>query len=163
MMSRFTVVALVAVLVSPLSAAMAMGPTGGQASPPVKAYDEAVEAVKRDDYRGAIKLLTQVLAGEPRHADALNYMGYSHRKLGDFERAVRFYRRALAVDPDHRGANEYLGEAYLGLGDLPKAEERLARLIDICGRSCAETQELDRAIRAYRSGKPTGSSDARRW
>jgi hypothetical protein len=69
--------------------------------------------------------------------------------------------QALAVNPDHRGANEYLGEAYLEINDLPKAEERLAHLINVCGQSCKETQELSKAVAAYKSGKPNQSSS--RW
>ena len=167
MMLRFLVVPAVAlvmaVVLSPVPG-VAMGPSNDTASSPAKDYDNAVKAVKRNDYRKAIKLLKHVLGDERRNADALNYMGYSQRKLGKFNQALSYYKRALAVDPDHRGANEYIGEAYLELNDLPRAEERLARLIDICGRSCPETRELSQAIQAFRSGrKPSQSSRARRW
>ena len=127
-------------------------------------YQRALKAVKRQNYRGAVRLLSNVVQDEPRNADALNYLGYSHRKLGALTKAVRFYSRALDVDPDHRGANEYLGEAYLSLENLPKAEARLAHLWNICGQSCEEYRTLSRSIAAYKQGRPPNqSSRARRW
>jgi Tfp pilus assembly protein PilF len=99
-------------------------------------YDNAVRAVKNERYRDAIRYLANVLADDPKNADALNYLGYSHRKLGDFTNAITYYTRALRIDPDHRGANEYLGEAYLEINDLPNAELRLERLYAICGWGC---------------------------
>jgi tetratricopeptide (TPR) repeat protein len=140
----------------------AMGSSEQPAASAVNDYRDAVRAVDKKDYKGAIVLLNRVLRQEPRNADALNYMGFSHRKLGDHRKAIDFYKQALTVNPDHRGANEYLGEAYLEINDLPKAEERLAHLINVCGQNCKETRELAEAVAAYKSGrKPNQSS--RRW
>lgn len=126
-------------------------------------FDSAVRAVKKEDYRGAIGYLTRVLADDSKNADALNYMGYSHRKLGDFSNAIAFYTRALTVDPDHRAANEYLGEAYLQINDLPKAEIHLGRLYAICGVSCEEYHELAAAVEAYKANRKRNQSSRRRW
>lgn len=138
----------------------------GSSEPPAPSafsdYKDALRAVDKKDYKGAIALLSRVLKQEPKNADALNYIGFSHRKLGDHQKAIDFYKQALTVNPDHRGANEYLGEAYLEINDLPKAEERLAHLINVCGQSCKETRELADAVTAYKTGrKPNQSS--RRW
>jgi tetratricopeptide (TPR) repeat protein len=126
-------------------------------------YGSAVRAVKKKDYRGAIGYLTRVLDDEPKNADALNFMGYSHRKLGDFKNAIAYYTRALAIDPDHRGANEYLGEAYLEINDLPKAQIRLARLSGICGMGCEEYRELSALVQAYKAKRRPNQSSRRRW
>jgi tetratricopeptide (TPR) repeat protein len=127
-------------------------------------YERAVSEIKRDNYRRAIRLLNDVVSDEPSNADALNYLGFSHRKLGEFTKGVAFYGRALRIDPDHRGANQYLGEAYLSLKNLPKAEERLAHLWNICGQRCEEYRVLNRSIIAYKQGRaPNQSSSARRW
>jgi tetratricopeptide (TPR) repeat protein len=114
-------------------------------------YKQAVEAVESKDYKGAISLLKEVLESNARNADALNYMGYSYRKLGNYEWALTYYKRALAVDPDHKGANEYLGEAYLELKQPDKAKAHLDRLAKICGTSCDAYQELKKAFDAYRA------------
>ena len=94
-------------------------------------------------------ILEGIVAGNPRNANAWNYIGYSHRKLGAFEPALAAYGKALAINPDHRGANEYLGELYLQTGELAKAKERLARLDDLCFFGCEEFDDLKEAIRDY--------------
>ncbi len=126
-------------------------------------YDNAVRAVENERYRDAIGYLTNVLADDPKNADALNYLGYSHRKLGDFTNAVTYYTRALTIDPDHRGANEYLGEAYLEINDLPNAEKRLEQLRAICGWSCDEFTELNAAVEDYKANRKRNQSSRRRW
>jgi Tfp pilus assembly protein PilF len=126
-------------------------------------YDKAVRAVKNKEYRDAIRYLTIVLADDPRNADALNYMGYSHRKLGDFTKAITYYTQALSVDPNHRGANEYLGEAYLEISDLPNAELRLEKLRQICNGNCEEYFELKSAVADYKANRKRNQSSRRRW
>ena len=55
--------------------------------------DSAVRAIKKEDYRSAIGHLARVLAEEPKNANALNYLCYSHRKLGDFRNAIAHQQR----------------------------------------------------------------------
>ncbi|MGB0632311.1 MAG: tetratricopeptide repeat protein, partial [Alphaproteobacteria bacterium] len=111
-------------------------------------YRMAVKAVDAKDYRKAISLLNDVIDQKPRHPDALNYLGYSHRKSGDYARAVTYYKKALSLDPEHRGANEYLGQAYVELGNLNAAVERLNALEKICGIDCDEYASLKISIDA---------------
>jgi tetratricopeptide (TPR) repeat protein len=113
-------------------------------------YAKAEKAVKAKDYASAIPILRTFVAKTPKHADALNYLGYSYRKLGQFEDALAWCQKALAIDPDHKGANEYLGELYLQMDDLAKAEERLAHLDKVCFFSCEEFDDLKEAIAAFK-------------
>lgn len=144
------------------AAALAFGMTGAWAmgsnnpSPAAETgadatYKKAVEAVEAKQYRAAVGLLNKAIEEKPRNPDALNYLGYSHRKLGDYALAVSYYKRALALEPDHRGANEYLGEAYVELGNLNGAAENLAALERICGTDCKEYKVLKAAIDAARA------------
>lgn len=110
-------------------------------------YQEAVRAVEAKDYRGAIALLNKVIEAKPRNPDALNYLGYSHRKLGDYARGVTYYKKALSLDANHKGANEYLGQAYVELGNIAGAETQLASLERICGVDCEEYWSLRKAIK----------------
>lgn len=115
---------------------------------------EAVSSIKDKDYKDAIERLKEVLDDASDNADALNYLGYSYRKLGNYEQAVDYYKQALDVDEDHKGANEYLGEAYLELKQPAKAKTHLDRLAKICGPSCEEYKDLKAAYDAYlASGK----------
>jgi len=153
--------AVIAIVAGEVGPARAMGSSEPPARTAKNDYDDAVRAVEKKDFKQAIQLLARVLKETPRNADALNYMGFSQRKSGEHQKAIDFYKQALTVNPDHRGANEYLGEAYLEINDLPKAEERLAHLINVCGQNCKESQELAKAVTAYKTGKPNQNS--RRW
>lgn len=53
----------------------------------------------REDLRGAMQDIAQVLAIEPRHFGALAGMGFIFQKLDDDKRALQVFRRALAVYP----------------------------------------------------------------
>jgi len=132
------------------SAAMAAGSTSSSTKPAKTSdFEQGVAAVKAENYERAIVLLQQVVAVEPKNADAWNFIGFSHRKLKNFDRALPAYNKALAIDPKHRGANEYLGELYLQTDDLAKARERLKKLDDICTFGCEEFDDLKSAIAAY--------------
>ena len=109
--------------------------------------------ISQEDYAGAIEQLDLALLKEPENADVLNYLGFSHRKLGNYEEAERYYLRALEIEPEHRGANEYIGELYLETDRPELAEERLQVLDDACFFGCEEYDELKEAIEAYKAAK----------
>ena len=111
-------------------------------------YGAAEEAFKAGKYAAAIPLLEKVVARDPKNADAWNRLGFSNRKLGKYPAALADYEKALSINPDHLGANEYLGELYLETGDMPKAEERLAKLDQLCTFGCEEYRALKAAIAA---------------
>lgn len=115
---------------------------------------DAEKAVQAKDWNKAIGLLNRIVADSPKNADAYNYLGYSHRKLGNRDQALTYYNQALTLDPNHRGALEYLGELYLDMGDLPKAEEQLGKLAKICGPRCAEYRELQEEVAKFKAGRP---------
>jgi tetratricopeptide (TPR) repeat protein len=149
------VVAAMILWAAPASKTLAMG--SDTSSTPAAArgsadYQKAERAVKDKDWKGAIALLEKVVAGEPRNANALNYLGYSHRNLGEREKALGYYKRALDIEPNHLGANEYLGELYLQMGDLPAAEERM-RVLERACRNCEERRELAEKIEKYKKSK----------
>ena len=136
--------------------AQAMGSGGSSnSSESAKTVDPNFAAgrqlVEDGKYAEAIPLLEKAVAADAKNADALNYLGYSNRKLGNNDAALTHYQAALAIEPRHRGANEYLGELYLILGDLPKAEERLDVLDGACFFGCEEYTELKKAIAAYKA------------
>ncbi len=126
-------------------------------------YTAGVNAVRRGDYSGAIRLFETVIAKDGRNADAYNWLAYSTRKSGDAAKAIPIYEKALAIDPKHRGAHEYIGEAFLVLGDLPKAKEHLAILDKLCFFPCEEFSDLKKAVKDYEANggrlTPTSKSN----
>ena len=113
-------------------------------------YTAAEAAVQQEDFGAAVALLTKVVNGAPKNADAQNLLGYSYRKLGQFDSAITHYAAALDIDPKHKNAHEYIGEAYLELGDLDSAESHLKALDKICTFGCDAYRELKKAIKAYK-------------
>lgn len=109
-------------------------------------YGDAVRLIHQDQYDAAIEALYQVSAIVGPHPDVLNYLGFSHRKLGQFDKAQSYYALALKINPDHLGATEYLGELYLEIGAIRKAKRQLAKLEELCDFGCAEREDLARQI-----------------
>ena len=62
---------------------------------------------------------------------------------------------ALKIDPKHKGANEYIGEAYLELNKPLQAAKYLKVLKNLCGKDCAEYQNLKHSFDRFlkKSGK----------
>ncbi len=91
-------------------------------------------------YEDAIGVLSMV----ERRDDArvLNYLGFSHRKLGNFEAGLPYYHRAIAADPDYTLVREYLGEAYIQLGQIDLAREQLREIERRCGTTCDPYRDL---------------------
>jgi len=119
-------------------------------------YSRAKAMIEARDYKGALPLLQQVVAKEPKNADAYNLMGYATRKSGDANGSLQYYTQALQIDPKHLGAHEYIGEAYLMLDQPQQAEQHVARLDSLCVFGCAELRELKAALANYKAGrKPT--------
>ena len=145
---------LAAVLTLGLSSQSLAAGSGSTSTPKksVSPFDIAEKAVKAGDYKRAIPLLEKVVARNPSHPDALNYLGFSHRQVGDNDIALGYYKKVLAVNPDHRGANEYLGELYLIEGKLDLAKKQLAKLDKICFFGCEEFDDLKIAINTYEAG-----------
>lgn len=112
----------------------------------------AEAAIEAGEFDRAIALMSAVVAADPDNADAMNYLGFSHRKLGHYQESLAWYLKALAVDPDHRGANEYLGELYLQMGQLDRAELQLSKLDTLCYFGCQEYDDLKEAIADYKAG-----------
>lgn len=122
----------------------------------VSTFDIAEKAVKAGDYKRAIPILKQVVALNPRDADAWNYLGFSHRNLKRFDAAFAAYEKALAINPNHLGANEYLGELYLQTEDLAKAQVQLEKLDGLCTSGCQEFDDLRQAIKVYAENRKKG-------
>jgi len=139
-----------------LAAAAGGGGGGGdadmqqsRAKPDDPDYTAAVRAIKAERFADAIPLLENVVAKEPRNADAYNWLGYATRRKGDPAAAIPIYEKALTIDPKHRGVHEYIGEAYLLLGNLPKAKEHLATLDKLCFFPCGEYRDLKKAVERF--------------
>ncbi len=121
-------------------------------------WQKAVEAINEGQYEEAITKLKKLEKHAKKDPDVLNYLGYTHRKLGKNEEALAYYQRALASDPAHKGAHEYLGELYLQMGDVANAEAEQASLEKICNFSCTELGALKAAIADHKAKAAAGGA-----
>ena len=104
-------------------------------------YNYGKSRADAGDYTHAIAVLA--MAPDQTDPRVLNYLGFSHRKLGRMDEALGYYRAAIAQDPDFSLVREYLGEAYIQLGLLEQAREQLSEIERICGgRECGEYRKL---------------------
>jgi Flp pilus assembly protein TadD len=152
--------ALLGTIVSASALAAGGGGGGGETmntSTPAKPVDpnfsQAKAMIEARNYGPAVPLLQQVVAKDPRNADAYNLMGYATRKSGNAQGSLQYYTTALQIDPKHLGAHEYIGEAYLMLDQPQQAEQHLARLDSLCVFGCTEYRMLKAAIANYKAGK----------
>ncbi|HKH01290.1 MAG TPA: tetratricopeptide repeat protein [Bradyrhizobium sp.] len=108
------------------------------------------KALGAEDWRGAIAALKLAALRDPLNADIQDYIGYAYRRLRQLGLAVAHYQQALNLNPRHRSAHEHLGETNLVLGEPAKAEQLLAALENLCLIPCEESEDLKRAIAAYK-------------
>lgn len=110
---------------------------------------DARQAIQAKDWKGAEAALRRVLKEAPRHADALNLLGFSLRWQERYEESLAAYQQAFAVEPDHLGAHEYIARTYLKLGRVADAERHLTRLRQLC-KDCEQAKALEQAVAAAR-------------
>ena len=101
-------------------------------------------------YKKAIGYLLKHNKKFPSDPNTLNYLGFTHRKVGDYVNAEIYYSMGLELDPKHVGINEYMGELFVLTNRLDKAKERLAVLKDC---NCKEYKELKLVIEGKKESK----------
>ena len=106
--------------------------------------------IEKKDWPAAVTELERLAKRDRTDADVQNLLGYSQRNAGQIDKAFVAYKEALRLDPKHKGAHEYIGVAYLLAKQPDKAKEHLVALKGICGDTCEETQDLAKAIAAYK-------------
>ncbi len=116
----------------------------GEAVPDTELKAQGWALAEAGEYDAAIDLFRAV--SDPRDAEALNGLGYNHRKLGRLMEGIAYYQQALSIDPGYLRAREYLGEGYVASGQLKLAKQELAEIARRCGPTCEEYVELASAI-----------------
>ncbi len=108
-------------------------------------YQAARELAYHKRYRDSILLLST--AKNKKDPKILNYLGFSHRKIGKISHAMAYYEEAIAIDPDYIVARSYMGQGYLSLG---KEELAIVQLNEIKKRGGEESwayTELKKSIK----------------
>jgi len=79
-------------------------------------------------YSDAEQQFKKVIASDPQHAMALNYLGYMLADQNmNLEEALNYIKRAVDIDPTNGAYLDSLGWAYFRLGKYDLAEENLTK------------------------------------
>jgi len=73
----------------------------------------------------------EVLAADPRHIDALHFLGFLAFQRGEHGRAVDLISRALALNQTNARAHQNLGNAYQALGKREQASACFRKAIEL--------------------------------
>ena len=165
MFKKFLTILLFILIASPaFSAGSSGGSSGGGEEKPITQYQVAEKMIKKakklekknkidkaqKHYKKAIGHLLKHNKKFPSDPNTLNYLGFTHRKVGDYVNAEIYYSMGLELDPKHVGINEYMGELFVVTNRLDKAKERLAVLKDC---NCKEYKELKLVIEGKKESK----------
>ena len=164
MYKKILTVLLFVLITSPVFSAGSSGGSSGGDAKPVTQYEIALKMINKakkfekknktdkaqKHYKKAIGHLLKHNKKFPADADTLNYLGFTHRKVGDYENAEIYNSMGLELDPKHVGINEYMGELFVVTNRLDKAKERLAVLEDC---NCKEYKELKLVIEGKKESK----------
>jgi len=92
------------------------------------AFELGATLERQKHYEEALRVFERVIASDPRHAQALNYLGYLLANRGErLQESVNYIKRALEIDPDNPAYLDSLGWAYFKLNQLDLAEPQLRK------------------------------------
>jgi len=120
----------------------------------------AIEHHDADRLAQAEAAYREVLAADPRHVDALHFLGFLAFQRGEHERAVDLIARSLALKPSNARAQQNLGKAYQVLGDQEQASACFRKALALqpglleahynLGIACRELGRRDDAAACFR-------------
>ena len=113
MYKKILIVLLFVLITSPVFSAGSSGGSSGGDAKPVTQYEIALKMINKakkfekknktdkaqKHYKKAIGYLLKHNKKFPADADTLNYLGFTHRKVGDYENAEIYYSMGLELDP----------------------------------------------------------------
>jgi len=119
--------------------------------------DRALAAATDERYDDAIRIYDEVLADQPRHAEALAYKGWAQLLAGDLGDGVVTLIQAVEADPDYPDPHAFLAIAFYRLDRPETALAELRRLDELDPPPAMKelTAGLRDRIEAELAGEPT--------
>ncbi|MFK8102898.1 MAG: tetratricopeptide repeat protein [Saprospiraceae bacterium] len=90
-------------------------------APPAALYQKATDLFKAKEFAAASVFYELVLHSDPKHDQALRYLGISHYELDKFNAAITVFEQLLQLKTNDLEAREYRANAYVALGAYAKA------------------------------------------
>lgn len=75
-------------------------------------FAEAYLFQRQNQLSEAIKRYEKLLEKEPKHAQALHFLGLAYAQLGDIDTSLRFLYQALELEPENANLHNNLANAY---------------------------------------------------
>lgn len=89
---------------------------------------------RQKKYDLAEEMFKKVIAGDPRNAAALNYLGYMLADRGQrLEEALGYIQKAVRLEPENGAYLDSLGWAYFKMGNYDLAEQNLRKATERMG------------------------------
>jgi tetratricopeptide (TPR) repeat protein len=111
-------IAAIAVLVAVVSVTCAAMPVFAQLP---QGLTEALEDQKAGRLKEAVEIYTEVIAKNPRSAEAYNWRGMAYEDLGQLDQALADFNKAIEISPDYADAYNNRGEIYRKKNTIPQA------------------------------------------
>lgn len=153
LLMRYTPVAIALSLVVAVSSSAILSQPAAALDPRAATLlGEGRAAVASGNINAAIDAYEAALAVAPGNVSVLLALADATRRQGLQGKALHYYRVALVSDPRNFEAIAGEGIALAEKGATDKAGRNLARLQTLCGKDCAETQQL--AAEISKAGAP---------
>ena len=91
--------------------------------------EKGIQRHAAGDISGAAAIYKEVLAQDPKNAQALNLLGVVALQNEDYPEAIRLIRESIAIDDKNPGYFNNLGQALYAAGDVVEAEESYRRAL----------------------------------
>jgi len=124
-----------------------------------QAFDVAHEHHQAGRLADAEAIYRQILAAQPRHAEALHFLGVIAHQVGRHALAAVWIGQAIVLNPNNPAAHSNLGEACRTMGRVDDAIAAYRRAIELqpdyaqthnnLGNALRDRGQLDEAIAAY--------------
>ena len=111
-------IAVIAILVAVVSVTCAAIPAFAQLP---QGLTEALENQKAGRLKEAVEIYTEVIAKNPRSAEAYNWRGMAYEDLGQLDQALEDFSKAIEISPDYADAYNNRGEIYRKKNTIPQA------------------------------------------
>jgi protein O-GlcNAc transferase len=122
-------------------------------------FADALALHQQGKYAGARRLYKEVLRNQPRHFEALHFLGLVEAQTGHVEKAERIIRQALKYKPDSAEAYSNLGNVQARLGRFEAAiasydkalqiRPEYANALNGRGNALNQIKHFDKALASY--------------
>lgn len=115
-------------------------------NPATSLFKQAETSLAHGDAGGALSLVQQGLAADPRSIPGLNLLGIVYEQQGESEKAEDAFLKALMIDPSSTKTHDNLGMSYLLRGRMERAGAEFRASLQLNPRDNAANYGLGKLL-----------------